>query len=827
MYDEGLFHIGTLGFPTDELSKAMHEEIADYLDGSYDSHAVFVKDSDFDGHYSHYCKTILWPVLNYQIPDHPKSKAYADHSWQYYVKVNEAFADAIVRSYKHGDWIWVHDYHLMLVPALVRKQLPEARIAFFMHNAFPSSEIFRCLAMRRELLEGVLGSNAIMFQAEEYSYHFKQTCGRLLVVEATDAGVQFNGHLVNVSAIPIGIVRDELYRARSDPEVYEWTATLQGRYKDQKILASRDKLDNIRGVKQKLLAYELFLEQNPDWRDHVVLLQVITSTTGNDKDLAAAVSDIVTRINAKYSTLAHSPIVFLKQDIAFAQYLALLTVADVWMVTPLRDGMNLTCHDYIECQDGRNSCSKSHGCLILSEFTGSSELFKGQELAVNPWDFLQMSRSIKHALEMQTDEKERRYLALSDVVKRYDGIRWLAELKEQLGTAHEAHQLRDNHAVPRLPVNVLASRYQSSSRRLFLFDFEGTLDDWRFSHTSDSSTSTRMVDTLSCLIAASPNNTIYVASDRTMQDMENVFECIPDIGLIAENGCFVRPFANDDWQSLAGELSTQAAVWKQGITKQLEYYRERIVGSVIEERDCSIIFRYGQVESGEKVAAARQAGDLADHINEGCHIQRIKAVPLENAISIQPRDVDKVTACQFILDDFQSSKGNRKRSRTVASSTTEDYFTGSPPQEHAGGDHGLPSPISQSSELSESVIREGDVETPRALALSPAMEPSQQQQPIAEDSTSARALPDFLMVAGDDREDEPVYTWANQLRAQKDSADRQSAVDNVFTVCVGTRNTEASHTLTQGVTGEPVCLANTPLRIMLMLLQAFLQHFVV
>lgn len=263
--------VGTLGFPTDALGENRKEEIHEKLENEYESLTVFPTDRDLDGHYGHYCKTILWPVFHYQIPDHPKSKAYEDHSWEFYRGLNQSFADKIISSYKRGDVIWVHDYHLLLVPGMIRKMLPDAKIGFFLHAAFPSSEVFRCLAARKELLEGMLGANLVAFQTREYAQHFLQTCSRLLTVEANGEGVQLDDRFVNVSNQPIGIDPPQMDQLKGEPEVLEWVKVLQERYEGKKLIVSRDKLDNIRGVRQKLLSYELFLNKYPEWRHKVSL----------------------------------------------------------------------------------------------------------------------------------------------------------------------------------------------------------------------------------------------------------------------------------------------------------------------------------------------------------------------------------------------------------------------------------------------------------------------------------------------------------------------------------------------------------------------------
>lgn len=261
--------VGTLGFPTDALVEPTKDAIYDRLENEYETLTVFPTDRDFDGHYAHYCKTILWPVFHYQIPDHPKSKAYEDHSWEFYRNVNQAIADKIVASYKRGDIIWVHDYHLLLVPAMIRNKLPDAQIGFFLHTAFPSSEVFRCLSTREELLNGMLGANLVAFQTKEYAQHFQQTCNRLLTVEVTPDGVQLEDRFVNVSDQPIGIDPAGMALARKEGEVKEWIRVMQERYKGKRLIVARDKLDNVRGVRQKLLAYELFLNKYPEWRRNV------------------------------------------------------------------------------------------------------------------------------------------------------------------------------------------------------------------------------------------------------------------------------------------------------------------------------------------------------------------------------------------------------------------------------------------------------------------------------------------------------------------------------------------------------------------------------
>ncbi|RAL62949.1 hypothetical protein DID88_004038 [Monilinia fructigena] len=453
--------VGTLGMPTDAL----------------------LKDSDFDGHYTHYCKQILWPVFHYQIPDNPKSKAYEDHSWIYYVKVNQAFADKIVKEWKRGDVIWIHDYHLLLVPSMIRKKLPDAKIGFFLHVAFPSSEVFRCLAVRKELLEGMLGANLIGFQIQEYGRHFLQTCSRILMVEATNDGIQLEDRFIDVINLAIGIDPVALDMNREDPKATHWLNTMQERYRGKKLIVARDKLDHVRGVRPKLLAYELFLNKYPEWRDKVVLIQVATSTTEN-AELDATVSDIVTRINSSWANLAYQPVVYLKQDIIYAQYLALLTVADALMIASQRE-----------------------------------------------------------ALEMEDEEKEERFKKLHAAVMHHTAEHWFNEFLHRLDKVYDEQHRRDTTSVPRLSINMLGQKYQKSERRLFIIDYEGTLASWGSPSSIILTSPQRTIDTLNDILQ-DEENTVYVMSSRQPEELDRLFKRVPRLGLIAENGCFLKTIWN-------------------------------------------------------------------------------------------------------------------------------------------------------------------------------------------------------------------------------------------------------------------------------------------
>ncbi|PHH49627.1 putative alpha,alpha-trehalose-phosphate synthase [UDP-forming] 106 kDa subunit [Ceratocystis fimbriata CBS 114723] len=712
--------VGTLGMPTDVLEGTQQQQdIEDRLATEHDMLTVWCSDKDFDGHYSHFCKQILWPVFHYQIPDSPKSKAYEDHSWKYYVNVNQAFADKIVKNWKRGDVVWVHDYHLLLVPGMVRAKLPEAKIGFFLHVAFPSSEVFRCLAVRNQLLEGMLGANMIGFQIHEYTRHFLQTCSRLISAEATPEGLQLEDRFVDVINMPIGIDPVSLASHREEENVKSWIQVLNERYRGKRLIVARDKLDNVRGVRQKLLSYELFLNKNPQWRDNTVLIQVALSGS-EDPDLDATVSDIVTRVNSSWANLAYQPVVYLKQDIDYAQYLALLTIADALMITSQREGMNLTSHEFLFCQDGKYYDEKKHGSLILSEFTGTSSIFGGVELAVNPWDYRQCSEAILQALEMPEEEKADRWNKLYDSVMHHTGEHWFTEFLSRLDRVYEEQHRRDQTSVPRLSMAALSNKYMKSSRRLFLLDYEGTLVSWgpvtQIIPVSPQRTFHILTDLL-----ADERNMVYIMSGRRPEELDRLFKRVPNLGLIAENGCFLKDCGSESWTIIAD--TDQIRSWKEPVKAIMNYYLERTPGAEIEERRCSLIFHYKSADDYE--SAARLAQDCAAHINDACEQQRVHAIPMDGHMVVEPIDWTKSTAAQRVFSDIKK--------RVV--------------------------------------------------------------EPLGPHHNSV----DFMMVVGDGREDEKVFRWANNLK-------HEGIVENVVTVCLGSRSTEATATISQGVNGVLVAL---------------------
>ena len=645
--------VGTLGTQIDTMEDCDRLAFKQKLKDEYGSLPVFVCDLDFQGHCTH-CKTILWPIFHYQAPDSPKSKAYEDCSWAYYVNLNQAFAERIAERCKGDDSVWVQDYHLMLVPAMLRKKLPDLRIGFFLHAAFPSSEVFRCLGQGKELLKGMLGANLIGFQIDEYSGRFLRTCSRILSVEATDEGIQLNDRFVNVSTFPIGIDPTLWDRRRQPADIRRGIDTISARYRGKRIIISHDKMDSIGGIRQKLLSYEHFLNTYPEWANHIVLIQLVTSTT-RQPELEASISDIALRINSVFTSLdLHQPLIFLKQDLISPQYVALITVADVLMVTSLREGMNLTSHEFVYCQDGLNS-DKAYGSLILSEFTGSASIFGDHALLVNPWDSRQCANAIYTALVRDQKERKKDWEQLHRLLLDNSATNWVKSFRERMSFVCSEQLSHRRITLPCLSVDHLKEQYRQAGRRMIFIQYEGALAPWRppsgvFFLATPQSAVTTLTD-----LTDDPLNVVYVVSSRTLEEQERHFRHVAGVGLIAENGCCLcEPHANE-WNKLADQGRTDT--WKEGVFCILAHFQERMEGSWVETRNSSLVLHYGSV--ADRAMTKRLAAECADQINDACANQGIHAIIHESAVIAEPINTNKRPAAEVVWRYAESSNNSK------------------------------------------------------------------------------------------------------------------------------------------------------------------------
>ncbi|KAI9707200.1 MAG: Trehalose-6-P synthase/phosphatase complex synthase subunit [Candelina mexicana] len=408
------------GWPGLEVPEAESEHLTERLKDEYNAVPVFIDDDLADKHYNGFSNSILWPLFHY----HPGEITFDESAWTAYREANRLFAKAIASEVNDGDLVWVHDYHLMLLPAMLREEIGNSKknikIGFFLHTPFPSSEIYRILPVRNDILLGVLHCDLLGFHTYDYARHFLSSCSRILGLATTPNGVEFQGKIVTVGAFPIGIDPEKFTEGLKKPKVQERIATLERKFQGVKLMVGVDRLDYIKGVPQKLHALEVFLTEHPEWIGKVVLVQVAVPSRQDVEEyqnLRAVVNELVGRINGKFGTVEFMPIHFMHKSVNFDELVALYAVSDVCLVSSTRDGMNLVSYEYIASQQ------KRHGVMVLSEFTGAAQSLNGS-LIVNPWNTEELAAAIHDAVTMGDEQRAVNFQKLEKYVMKYTSAFW-------------------------------------------------------------------------------------------------------------------------------------------------------------------------------------------------------------------------------------------------------------------------------------------------------------------------------------------------------------------------------------------------------------------
>ncbi|KAF8439720.1 glycosyltransferase family 20 protein [Boletus edulis BED1] len=682
--------VGTLGNSTDGFGQELRDSIDSRMRQLCASVPVWIPDAEFESCYDEFCHQVLWPCLHYAVPDAPKTKLfYESASFKQYMSVNNRFAEVIIANYREGDIIWINDYHLMLLPALLRAnpKLANAPIGFFLHVAFPSSEIFRCLSVRESLLRGILAADLVGFQTASYARHFRQTVSRILALEALPKGIQVQGtfasgtgdhkgRFVCVGVFPMGIDVNALQEKRREPDVQYWVQLLRQRYTGMKMIVGRDKLDEVQGVRHKIEAFERFLKKNPEFQGKVVLIQVALQTT-QWNELAGGVSDAVARVNAAFSTLTYQPIVFLHtQEVTFSQYLALLTVADAFLVTSLREGMALRTHEFVECQEGR------HRPLILSEFTGSYSYSGFRScIAVNPYDTRGTANAIYQALTMSDEEAHSRWEDLHNHVVTQTAQAFVMSFLTRCLRANTEHIAQTDLAmVPVIDMGRLLPRYKHSSKRLLLLDFEGAIWIRDMSRAGLLAPFEPQKRTLALLkrFADDPRNELWLLSGLPVKGvLDKIAAAVPGVGIVSENGCFIKTRETNKtpatWINMVANMNF---TWKGPCVEILNYFTERTPGSFVEEREASIVWRFwtGPTDDcPDRQWARRQAAEAQNHIFDSLGERYgLRIIPGANSFLVLPNNVSRSTAVGAILHPGGPAQSPRSGLALSLSNVDED-----------------------------------------------------------------------------------------------------------------------------------------------------------
>lgn len=567
-----------LGWVEVNFEKVKEEEKREILEklASEKLSPVFLSEYDVRDYYRGFCNQTIWPLFHY----FPAYTVYNKRFWEGYKRVNETFLDAVIKIAEPGDIIWIHDYHLMLLPKLVRERLPDATIGFFLHIPFPSFEIFYLLPWREEIVEGLLGADLIGFHTYDYVKHFLVCVQRILGYESTLNQIVLGSRLVRVETFPMGIDYEKFARVENDPRVQMETEKIRKKVEQRKIILSVDRLDYSKGIPQRLEAFDIFLKKYPEYKEKVTLIMLTVPSRMEIErytTLKKEVDELVGRINGTHGTIGWMPIWYLYRFVPFQTLVSLYRAADIALVTPLRDGMNLVSKEFIATK------TNGEGVLILSEMAGAAKEL-GEAIIVNPNNKEEVAQALKEALKMTKEEQIERNRMMQERLRRYNLEHWVDEFINELKNLKE---LQKELSVKRLEHHIkkkILLDYAKSEKRLILLDYDGTLVPFA-SKPRDAKPDGELVKILEVL-AQEHRNEVVIISGRERGILDKWFNNL-NVNLIAEHGAWIKE-KGGIWVTIR-PLKNE---WKKEIRPTLELYADRTPGSFIEEKEFSLVWHY-------------------------------------------------------------------------------------------------------------------------------------------------------------------------------------------------------------------------------------------
>ena len=601
---------------TDETRKAILKEWAD-------KHRYFAVDLDEEtahGFYEGIANQALWPLFHH----FPSLVRFDSAHWKAYVKANEIFRDEILKHVRPGDLVWIHDYHLLLLPQMLREVKPDISIGFFLHVPFPSSSVFRIVPKREELLRGMLGADYLGFHTHRYLQHFRTSILRLLGLTSQMDHVEFGKRIVRLDALPIGIAPHQFTDLLTKSAgTRKQLAELKQRFGYCKILLGVDRLDYTKGIPERLRAYRKFLQDYPEWRGKVVLIQVAVPSrekVPRYTRLRREVDELIGEINGDWSTPNWSPITYLRRNLPQGELAALYAGADVALVTPLRDGLNLVAKEYVACK------SSGDGVLVLSEFAGAAAEM-GEALLVNPYDEDSLSSTIARALSLSETEKRERMMALYRRVHKNNVFAWGDRFIKNLTTAVQTRS-EQQHDEP-LPIETkqLIDSFDQAQSRLIMLDYDGTLAPFA-TLPQTAVPSSDLIEILDRLVQHK-HSVIALISGRSRADLERWFAGIPNLWIAAEHGAVLWSPVSRNWEQPHHAASDE---WKKCVYPILDHFVDRTPGSFIEEKEFSLVWHYRMAdpEFGDWLA-----NDLVANLDHMLAESPVKAVKGQKTVEVK------------------------------------------------------------------------------------------------------------------------------------------------------------------------------------------------
>jgi len=611
------------------------------------AHPVFVDDDVHQAFYEGFCNDLIWPLFHY----FPSFASFQESYFDAYQQVNTRFLEELTAIIEPGDLVWIHDFQLMLLPELVRKAVPDATIGYFFHIPFPTYEIIKLLprTWRQALVSGLLGADVVGFHTADYTQHFLQNVAEVLALPIIEQRIILNDRSVVVGDFPISVDFTKFDEGGQTEAVVKTQKEYKQLLRQNKIIFSVDRLDYSKGITYRLQGYERFLIQNPDWHDRVTFVMTVVPSRdqiSHYQELKREIEETVGRINGLFGRIGWTPVVYSYLSLTFTELLSLYTGCDVALITPIRDGMNLVCKEFVA------SRSDSQGVLILSELAGAAKELT-DALIINPTDTQEVATAIQNALEMPIEEQKRRMKAMRQQIQNHNVFRWSHSF---LGAFPQTEAL-SNDLATNLPVPEFLDAYEKAQHRLLLIDFDGTLapivDDPAQAQLSNS-----MRQILDRLVN---NNDMVVISGRNRAFLEQAMGGLP-VTLVAEHGAFIKK-PDQAWQ----RLDLTDSDWVEPIRAAISQYTVLYPESFIEQKETAIAWHYRMVQADD---VEGKAIELATQLRNIPTTTKLTVIQGNKVVEVKPELHSKGTIAQKIVEqetyDFIVSIGD--------DTTDEDMF---------------------------------------------------------------------------------------------------------------------------------------------------------
>ncbi|WP_207493641.1 bifunctional alpha,alpha-trehalose-phosphate synthase (UDP-forming)/trehalose-phosphatase [Aridibaculum aurantiacum] len=618
-----------------DFSEEDWNENKDRLQGSdFTVEPVFMDSEVYSKYYNGFSNSTIWPLFHY----FPSLTQYEKDQFDAYQEVNKIFAEKVCGIMQPGDVVWVHDYQLMLMPHLIRKRHPEATIGFFLHIPFPSYEVCRLLPSdwKRAILKGLLGADLLGFHTYDYAQYFIQTAKMVLGIDNHYNTLQYNNRTIKADLFPIGIDYNRFKQAASEEAVMNYREELQKNFEGKKIIFSVDRLDYTKGLTYRLQGYENFLERYPEWREKVIFIFNVVPSRDNIPtyfERKRMVEEKVSTINGKYSTIHWQPLIYRYNHLDFHELCGLYQAADVALITPLRDGMNLVAKEYVA------SCSDK-GVLILSELTGAaSEL--NEACLVNPTDSEEMADAIASSLQMPLDEQQERMSVMQRRLADYDVVHWVNDFLEQLTSVKKEQEKLKVKLMDQQTIKKIRQDYANAGNRLILLDYDGTLSP--FAKLPSQAAPSNPVLAFLKELSADERNNVVIISGRDANTLERWLGHLP-LSFVAEHGVFIK-HKEGNWKAQT-TLSTE---WKEEIRPMLQSYVTRCAGSLIEEKENTLTWHYRNTHPGLGFVRSRE---LLNNLLQLTANTPIQVIDGNKVLEVRQTGVDKGITALKMLNHF-------------------------------------------------------------------------------------------------------------------------------------------------------------------------------